>query len=243
MQKRKVIVLAYHCFTGQKALCVKPNMFRMHISSLASRGFQDLPLEAYIHALRGDENVPLRKYVCLTFDDGWRDNYTDAFPILQEYGFTATIFLTVAYIGEKKDYLTWEQVMEMKTAGFKFGSHTLTHPHLTQIPIERARREIMESKELLEDKISEEVGAFCYPYGDYNQDIVELVEEAGYQGAVVTPSSGRCGASIYSIRRIGVYGTDILFSFRIKTSPLADMISLSSVLWKVAKRLKRAARM
>jgi len=240
IQKSKIIILAYHRINNARSpLCVRPDMFEKQISLLRRKGFQSLCLSNYIDALKANKRMPPGKYVVVTFDGGWQDNYTNAFPILQKYGYTATIFLTVAYIGEKDDYLTWEQVMEMKKAGFEFGSHTLTHPHLTMIPLERAQYEITESKKLLESRLNEEIKAFCYPYGDYNQDIIELVEKAGYQGAVVTPHSGRCERSIYTIQRVGLYSSDTMLSFRIKTSRLRGVVASNEVLGTIAKRLKK----
>ncbi len=236
-----MLILAYHhVFNADQDLCIKPGDFEKQLLTLRRKGFKSMSLESYLQTLKVSSKFSTKgKYVIITFDDGWQDNYMNAFPILQKYGYTATIFLAVAYIGEKEDYLTWEQVMKMHRAGFEFGSHTLTHPHLTRIPIAKAREEITESKKALEIRLGKEIKTFCYPYGEYNQSIIQLVREAGYQGAVVTPSSGRCETSIYSIRRVGVYATDTLFSFRIKTSPLVNIISSSSMLWKVAKRVKR----
>jgi len=191
--------------------------------------------------LTKSEEIHPGKYVIITFDDGWRDNYANAFPIMQKYRYTATVFLTFAYIGKKKDYLTWEQVIEMKKAGFDFGSHTLTHPHLTKISLKEARKEIIESREILEDKIGEKVVSFCYPYGEYNSQIIEIVKEAGYLGAVVTPPSGRCENSIYTVRRAGIYSADTILSFRIKTSGMLRILYSCSLFWKFGKTLKRWA--
>lgn len=240
----RLLVLAYHHVSeNQESLCVKPNVFEKQISSLRKRGFQRLSLDDYmIDILTKGEEIHPSKYIIITFDDGWWDNYANAFPIMQKYGYLATIFLTVAYIGKKKDYLVWEQVIEMKKAGFDFGSHTLTHPHLTKISLKEARKEIIESKKILEDKIGEKVVSFCYPYGEYNSQIIEIVKEAGYLGAVVTPPSGRCENSIYTIRRAGIYSADTILSFRIKTSGTLRILSSCSLFWKFGKTLKRWAR-
>lgn len=241
--RAKVVVLAYHRVSEDPtSLCVKLDAFNKQLSFLSRRRFRNLSLNEYLNRLSEGKKILVGKYVIITFDDGWSDNYITAFPILQKYGFVATIFLTVAYIGERKDYLSWDQVMEMKRAGFDFGSHTLTHPHLTKIPIAKARQEIMESKELLESHLGEEIKTFCYPYGEYDQDIIEVVKEAGYQGAVVTPPSGRCEDSIYTIRRVGLYSSDTMLSFRVKTSRLPRAIASSGTLWTTAKKLKRCLR-
>ena len=240
MHKKNVIVLAYHrVSTLDSGLCVKPQDFSRHMLFFKKNNFHSLLLKDYIHLLRINKPLNKGRYVVITFDDGWEDNYIYAFPILKKYGYVATIFLTVAHIGEKRGYLKWEQVMEMKKAGFEFGSHTLTHPHLTRISTEKAEMEIKKSKEILEEKMGKEVKTFCYPYGDYDQSIIELVKKTGYQGAVVTPPSGRCEESIYTIRRVGLYSTDTMLSFRVKTSRLTQTIASNKMLWLIAKRLKK----
>ena len=104
----------------------------------------------------------------------------------------------------------------MKRAGLEFGSHTLPHSHLTKISL--AKQGIMKAKELLKNRIGEEIKTFCYPYGEYNRDIIELVKEAGYQDVVATPPLGRCENSIYTIRRGGLYASDTMLAFLLKTS-------------------------
>ena len=238
-RSNRVLILAYHGINNNKAvISVRPEIFERQLALLKKRHFQNLSLKEYICGRKAN-HVYTKKHVIITFDDGWQDNYVSAFPVLQKYGYTATIFLTASYIGRKRDYLTWDQVSEMRKSGLEFGSHTLTHPDLTKIPLEKAWQEIAESKRSLENKLNEEIKVFCYPYGEYNQDVIKLVKKAGYQGAVVTPHSGKCERSFYTIQRIGLYSKDTMLSFRIKTSRLREVIASNEVLWATAKRLKK----
>lgn len=240
MQKDKVIVLAYHCVNKSKnPLCVKPDIFEKQLSLLKRMGFHSLCLSNYIDILKTGKKYAEDRYVVITFDDGWEDNYTCGFPILKKYGYRATIFLTVSKIGKDKDYLTWDQVKEMMDFGFEFGSHTLTHPHLTKIPLEKARLEIIESKNILEKRLKQKIETFCYPYGDYDKTIVELVKDAGYRGAVVTPKYGKCNHSMYTICRVGLYNSDTYLSFRIKISWVRNIAALNRGLWLFLKRIKK----
>ena len=238
--KKNLLILAYHRVNVlNDGLSVRPNEFEKQIFFLKESGFRTLLLKDYIHITHTNGSLDKGRYVVITFDDGWEDNYTYGFPILKKYGYRATIFLTVSKIGKDKDYLTWDQVKEMMDFGFEFGSHTLTHPHLTKIPLEKARLEIIESKNILEKRLKQKIETFCYPYGDYDKTIVELVKDAGYRGAVVTPKYGKCNHSMYTICRIGLYNSDTYLSFRIKISWVRNIAALNRGLWLFLKRIKK----
>jgi peptidoglycan/xylan/chitin deacetylase (PgdA/CDA1 family) len=127
------------------------------------------------------------KSVVLTFDDGYEDNYLTAFPILKKYNFPATIFLVTARIGNKNyvnkrginlPMLDWNQIKEMHNSGLiDFEPHTVNHPKLSKIKLAEAEREILESKELIEKELNKECNFFTYPYGDYDEKILDLVRK------------------------------------------------------------------
>ncbi len=199
-------ILAYHHLSeGEGALFVGPFNFEKQIEFILKRN-SIISLEKLISEEKGTS---------ITFDDGYEENYLIAYPILKKYNLTATIFLTTDYV-EKRDYLTWKEIKEMANNGFSFGSHTISHPHLTEIPLKEAKREIVDSKEVIEDKIGRAVKFFCYPFGEFNDEIKELVNGAEYQGAVVTPKSGGIKETAFTLKRIGIYAHTSIFQLRIK---------------------------
>jgi peptidoglycan/xylan/chitin deacetylase (PgdA/CDA1 family) len=156
----------------------------------------------------------------VTLDDGFADNYSEAFPILQRYRIPATIFLAVNAVGgenrwmaddgyPRRRMLSWTQIREMQQAGIGFGSHTLNHPRLSTLDRESAGTEIRESKRTLERRLGVKVEHFAYPYGDLCGETVELVREAGYALAcTIRPGFNRSDVDPLLLRRVEAYGTD-----------------------------------
>lgn len=153
----------------------------------------------------------------LTFDDAYIDFYKNAFPILSEARISATLFVIVDKIGHK-DYCTKEMLNEMINYGIEIGSHTITHPLLTSLTNNEVKREINDSKLILEDMFSVEVNSFCYPYGDYNDSTVEMVKNCGYSLAVTT-NPGLVNPSTcnwFTLNRIAAEYCDTRDSFKFK---------------------------
>lgn len=160
---------------------LEPELFERQLAYCAGAGFSVIDLAVLAEELRAGRDVP-PKSIAITFDDGWYDNYSRAFPMLQRRGVSATVFLVSGRIG-LDGYLGWKEIEEMQRGGIRFGAHTVSHPRLTELAIPEARREIGDSKKALEDGLGEEVHLFCYPYGFFNRAVRDLVEEAGYRGA------------------------------------------------------------
>lgn len=159
-----------------------------------------------------------KKSVILTFDDGYRDFIKNAYPILKKYNSKAIIFVVAGLLDKyniwdwqklnvKKPLMDWEEIRFLINEGFEIGSHTITHPFLTKIPEKTAKAEIEDSKKMLEDKLGVEIKTFCYPYGDYNEKIKDMVINAGYKMAFST-KEGKYEESkdIFEIKRITVFG-------------------------------------
>lgn len=140
----------------------------------------------------------------ITFDDGWGDNYRNAFPLLRKFGIPATIFVITDHIGDR-GMLTWDQVKEMEAGGIAFGSHTATHARLSGRPREDVYRELKESQERLQRELSHPSGWFCYPKGDYDKSAYELVKE--FYAAALTTNRGVVGKGddLFQIKRIGIH--------------------------------------
>ncbi len=121
----------------------------------------------------------------LTFDDGYSNFYHHAFPILRRYQLPAVLYVITEELGQP-DYCTREMVKEMHKKGIEIGAHTLNHFKLSTLTQEEQWKEIYNSKRLLEELIDDEVTSFCYPYGDYDETTVKLVQKAGFHNAVTT---------------------------------------------------------
>lgn len=226
-----VHVLMYHRVNSYRKdeLSVPPDRFRKQVEWLHRHGFRNTRMaELESGSMARGDNSPR---VIFTFDDGYEDNYIEAYPVLREYGYTAILYLPFDYIGTSKMYprdalesgrpehnrlLTWHQVEEMLKDGMEIGSHTMGHPNLTRISPERAKREIVESKHRLEERLHVKVTSFCYPEGYFQAKHARWVQEAGYRsGCTTTPRIWR-GHDLFMIPRVPVLSSDILYVFRNK---------------------------
>lgn len=164
--------------------------FRGQMAYLKLFGYSVISLEQAYRGLFEGEPLPQRAVV-LTFDDGYENFREHAWPILQRHGFPATVFLVTELMGKTARWLTskgdstplmsTETVRQLRREGVSFGSHALSHPRLSKIDPEQMRREVIDSKNVLEDILGEAVPDFCYPYGDYDARVRDTVAEAGYR--------------------------------------------------------------
>lgn len=235
--KDKVLILAYHRVTssGKDPMAVSVENFRAQMDYFHGGGYSTLTLGEFLNAA-AQGRKPGKMFV-ITFDDGYRDNYIYAFPVLKLFGFRATFFLTADFIGKEEIFpwdrrknwagveeedlpLTWEQVFEMRKSGMEFGSHTCSHRFLDELTEAEMAEEIFQSKRYLEQQLGTRVVTFCYPSGRLNQKVKDEVRRAGYLGAVVTPRCRQFDEDIYCKKRIGIYSRDSWWRFRLKTSLL-----------------------
>ncbi len=175
-----------------KGLYVSPQLFQRQIAELAAAGFA---APAYAEVVPFSRAADAR--VGITFDDGFRNVFAHALAPLAEHRFRAMQFLVADLLGKTNGWEEREgeareplmdaaQVREWLAAGHAIGSHTLTHPHLNQIPLAAAREEITASRKKLEDQFGVPVTHFCYPYGDWNPAVRDAVAAAGYASACTT---------------------------------------------------------
>jgi len=225
----KIPILMYHmvCETDdpkEKRYCCHPKAFKRQMAYLKRAGYRVIGLDDLINCIK-DGSTMLQKSIAITFDDGFADNYDNAFPVLKKYGFPATIFVVSQLVDRTNEWmqeegfparklLGWEELKDMSENGITIGSHTTTHALLIDIETESARHEISNSKSDLEDALAKPVHFFAYPYGRFNQQIEKVVAEAGYLGACSTRSGfNSAHANPFALRRIEVYGTDTLWNF------------------------------
>lgn len=235
---QNLVILAYHkvepvCSTK---ISVTLRNFETQMEYLLSNRWQCLTLNELHNRYLRNGLVPEQRSFILTFDDGYEDNYTFAFPVLRSLGLRATVFLISQYVGQVVEdgsisesshpdrFLHWEQIQEMQEYGIEFGSHTLTHPLLTEVPLETAYQEMIESKSYLQSKLGRPVISFCYPKGAVNEALTRCVRQAGYKLAVVTPPRPGIAESLYALHRVGVYSGDTGWRFKFKVSPYFAVI-------------------
>jgi peptidoglycan/xylan/chitin deacetylase (PgdA/CDA1 family) len=171
---------------------VSSEAFERQMRFLKKLGYNVVPLGSLVSFIEEGKQVPARS-VAITFDDGYRDVYTYAFPVLKKYNLPATLFVIINEIGRPAaDRLSWDEVKEMQDSGLiSFGSHCIGPEPLVNIKSEEElRRQIFLSKKILEERLGQEVLMFSYPEGLFNDQIRYLVREAGYLLAVAT-SPGR----------------------------------------------------
>jgi peptidoglycan/xylan/chitin deacetylase (PgdA/CDA1 family) len=234
----KVPILFYHKIgvappeSSNPHQYVPPENFAAQMKHLWQHGYQTLTLSELGYALHNGVKLP-RRSVVITFDDGHHDNYEHAFPILERYGLKAIIFIVADFIGRKAEWqsretltetlLSWQEILEMQKRRITFASHTCTHPMLNKIPIDQARYEIAVSRDKLEQGLGAPVESFCYPYGEYNREIVHLVIEAGYTAACIT-DHGNCHLKkdVHTLKRVFIWPDTSLWRFIYYLSSLYD---------------------
>ena len=186
---------------------------------------------------RGNKPNAPQRYVVLTFDDGYRDFYTKAFPILQRYGYTATVFLPTALIGNTKhklkgkDHLNWDEVKELSEKGISFGSHTVNHPQLKNIDYSKIEYELRRSKERIKTMLGREINLFSYPYKFPEEDkkfikyLKEILVKFGYECNVTTKIGSMTPQNdCFFLKRLPMNSSDDLQFFNVKLDGSYDWL-------------------
>jgi peptidoglycan/xylan/chitin deacetylase (PgdA/CDA1 family) len=203
-QRPRIPVLMYHSISDEHRdghpyyeTATSARVFADQMQFLHQNGYSTLSLADAIELLKMDQR-PSEKYVVITFDDGFQDFRTQAFPILQSYGLRATMFVPTAFIGttpkkfKEKDCLTWSEIRELQKAGIDFGSHTVSHPQLRDLSDQQIESELSASKAEIEDKTGLFVRSFSYPYafpeGDhlFVRRLRDILHACGYAEGVST---------------------------------------------------------
>jgi len=224
-----------------------PRVFRQQVRFLWQHGYRAISLSDALREFRSGGTTSTR-YVVLTFDDGYADFYTEAYPVLREYGYTATVFLATAYIGdEPKQFdgaacLTWSQVGDLHRAGVEFGSHTVTHPQLADLTPAGVERELRASKAVIEGRIGAEVASFAYPFAfpahrpGFRQVLHCQLSDAGYLTGVCTTVGTATGRSHpFFLERLPVNSLDDDALFGAKLAGAYDWLRPAQHLYKLGK--------
>ncbi len=181
--------------------------FEKQLRLLDLLGYHTVTVSEVVHALKGEGRLPPRP-IAITFDDGWAEQYTIVFPLLQKYNMRATFYIPSTYPRGGRT-VSWEQIQEMMAAGMEIGSHTRRHIKLTELESAVAWTEIAQSRRDLAGKLGVTPATFAYPFGEYDAALVRQVMAAGYSGGVSLGASPvQSPQRLFTLTRLEVHGTD-----------------------------------
>ncbi len=228
-----------------------PAVFARHMQFLKDEGYQALDLSKAVSKLSAGESFG--KQVVITFDDGYRDFYTHAFPVLQRHNFRAALFLPSARIGNQRiclggnEYLTWAEVRDLNAHGIAIASHTVTHPELRNLSDHEIDREVGESKQTIEDKLGAAVVSFAYPYAFpegnrlFSSRLAAMLEKHGYENGVTTIlGTARARSPRYFLPRLPVNSWDDLRFLKAKLEGAYDWLHIPQLLTKAVEGFTRS---
>lgn len=231
MNSSQIPILLYHRIVntqskiGKHKIYVWEKNFRKQMKFLKENSYKTVTFKELSQL---SNHLTIQPSVILTFDDGYEDNYTILFPILKEFNFTAVIFLVTKLScnewaireGEPQlKILDREMIREMSEYGIEFGGHTQTHPDFTKIPVTEAKKEIKECKRDIEEITGKPCICFAYPFGVYNEEILQATKNVGFQFGITTIFGPKnLDEDKMRIRRIEVRPRTTLFSFKRKAS-------------------------
>jgi len=224
----RVAILGYHDLSESQpetAMRIRSSKFRQQMEALRQMGLTVISLDDFIAWKKGDKTLP-PKCVLLTFDDGWKSVYTDAFPVLKEYNYPFTLYLYKNYVDGGGKALTTPMIEEMIAAGATIGSHSVSHPFPATVKMMRKkgpdpydaflRKEIGESKRFLESKFPKrKATTFAFPGGFYTEEMLPLADEFGYTHLfTVLPGKIKRGMPDKTLPRYMILGNyDKIFEF------------------------------
>lgn len=201
-------VLMYHSISkDEKGLFTVPkDTFYEHMKYLKDNNYKTLTLdELYSHLTN---EIPFSdKSVVITFDDGYTDNYENAYPILKEFGLKATIFTITDYIDNSSYFMNSDQLKELSLNGIDIESHTTDHSKLDKLSKEDRLENLKKSKNTIEKLLDKKVNYITYPFGKFNKEVIEDVKEAGYKMALTTKRGfANISNELYELRRVFISG-------------------------------------
>ncbi len=234
MTRGAVLVLCYHALSEQwpAALAVRPGRLEAQLRLLRLRGYRGATFYEAV------TSPPAAKTVAITFDDAFRSVAELAFPILARAGMPGTVFVPTAFADSGRPLhwagidhwsdgsyaselagLTWEELRGLVDAGWEIGSHTRSHPRLTELDDDALAAELEQSRASCERETGQPCRSLAYPYGDVDARVIAAARRAGYEVAAGLPA--RPGPSLpLAWPRVGVYHADALWRFHAKTVPL-----------------------
>ncbi|MBW8371821.1 MAG: polysaccharide deacetylase family protein [Thiobacillus sp.] len=241
----RALILMYHSVDtplneAESRYCVTPAVFREHMAHLAASGSVAMPLATMVQALKQGGQLP-DNAVAVTFDDGFECFQRNALPVLTEFHIPATVFAVSGMLGGTNTWMQakgWperklmnaHELREIQAAGVTVGCHALNHKPMTQLSDEALADETVNARRILSEALETDVTLFAYPHGAQSGRERQAVEKAGFIAACGTePGFNRHQTDLFALRRIDVYGSDTLASFRRKLQFGANRATLADL--------------
>ncbi len=219
--KKEIPILMYHRLVknedakGIHTIYFDVDEFEKHLIYIKEKGFETITFDD-LNKITLEKRLK-KKYIILTFDDGYKDNYELLFPLLKKYNMKAVIYMVshlnynkwdVDKDGEKRfDLMTKDEILEMDRSGLvEFGGHTMHHVNLPTLDYKTQKEEILGNKIWLEKLLEKRLVSFAYPFGYFNEDSKKIVEELEFDYGVATDSGPfNLSEDLFEIRRIGIF--------------------------------------
>lgn len=209
-------------------LAVRRDSFSEQMTWLKINGYQVSTLSDLFSDKQSGPKATGRKSIALTFDDGYLDTYTTAWPVLREHDISASVFLVSGRVGKSSawregalantPYMSWDNAREVAAGGIQFGSHIVTHPHLSKLEAEDIELEVQESRRQFEEQLEQFITYFSYPFSSANPSVYAALRKAGYTHTCTYRDHyvGGPGHNLLDLQRIIILSTDTLEDFAAK---------------------------
>ncbi|NQW85482.1 MAG: polysaccharide deacetylase family protein [Alcaligenaceae bacterium] len=208
--------------SSYRGLTVHPKSFARQMWAMHQLGYRGLSMRDLLPYLKREK---VGKVFGITFDDGFRNVFQNALPVMLKYNFTSTNYLVANLFSQtnlwdkdkgvpRAELMSLAEMREWAQAGQEIGSHTLDHVHLLELSLAQAREQLVGSRQKLVEALGADVTAFCYPYGDFNVALQQLAQEAGYTSATTTERGlARMADDMFAIPRVGIWRSTPLLRF------------------------------
>ena len=230
---RELPILMYHSIrreapAARARFCTSPERFERQLAFLKRHGYVSISVEQWVSALSGEDGMIRGRAVALTFDDAYHDFLTEAWPLLQKYGFSAMVFVVTEFVGgtaawdaaygDPAPLLSWDEIRMLAGEGVSFGAHSACHPYFTRLGTRELIEEGRRSRARLEAELGREVTVMSYPFGENDIRVrLAMAAACGYRCAVTTePGCSRLGDNPMALPRQEVCGDDDLDAFIVK---------------------------